>query len=93
MSEEIYLDVCLERMLKKLTKKKKWYVSKAGNHYATLVVKPLPEATGRGRNLEAVWMDDEGGAFTLGQTKAIREEFFRQYKEFKKDGHERHDEN
>jgi len=89
--EEIYLDVCMEDLIRKMTSKKNWYISKNGKHYSTLVITKLSEPTARGRDLQARWQDRQDGIFTLGQTKATREEFWKQLDEFKKDKHKRHD--
>ena len=89
--EEIYLDVCMEDLIRKMTNKKNWYVSNNGKHYSTLVITKLAEPTARGRDLQARWQDRQDGVFTLGQTKATREEFWKQLDDFKKDKHKRHD--
>ena len=89
--EEIYLDVCMEDLIRKMTSKKNWYISKNGKHYSTLVITKLSEPTARGRDLQARWQDRQDGVFTLGQTKSTRDEFWKQLDEFKKDKHKRHD--
>ena len=89
--EEIYLDVCMEDLIRKMTNKKNWYLSNNGKHYSTLVVSKLETPTDKGRDIQARWQDKQDGVFTLGQTKATRSEFWKQFEEFKNDKHKRHD--